>query len=281
MCLKFAVKLLIFLYIAFVLISSVGASFGGALGGALNLLAYALPVFVGFAASRRLRREREERAGVAESEPSLFSLDGGGAIDTLVLAMPVIALAFLISYLTSLVLTLGGAEATAVPDAPLYEMLIAHALVPSVLEEMLFRYLPMKLIAPYSKRWCVVISSVTFALLHLNFFQIPYALFAGAVFIMLDLAALSVWPSFILHLLNNTISVLWIKFAEAPTYALWHIIALVILALLSVPFIIRRRARCKDALGRVLDAGEPLTDYYPILVFGLFTVLLSFYNLLS
>ena len=109
-------------------------------------------------------------------------------------------------------------------------MLIIHALLPSFLEEMLFRYLPMKLIAPYSRRLCILLSSAYFALIHFNLFQIPYALLAGLVFITVDLWADSVLPSFILHLLNNVISVLWIKYSASWEFATWYTVILVSLS---------------------------------------------------
>lgn len=257
---KNAVKLFTYFTLVFIILHLASALFSGVIATLVRVVAFALPAFAGYTASRRLKKEREEIAGVAERESTLLSLDGGSAAKLLTLLFPVIAIVFLISYLTSLLLGAIGADSTGVEDAPLIEMLLLHALMPAVLEELTFRYMPMKLLAPYSRRWCVILSSLYFALIHMNAFQLPYALAAGFIFIVVDIACDSIWPSFLLHFLNNAVSVLWIKYSGDPGFALWFVITLVALALLSlIPIVIRRKSYLAD-LKAALEDGEPLTE---------------------
>ena len=176
-----AVKVYTFLTIAFILLCSASGMLPEPFNIIFEIISYGSLVFCGYLASRKFKREREERAGVAESEATLFGIraDRLGGIAPLI--MPTLGVIFLISYLASLLLGLLGLTGATVEDAPLFEMILLHAVLPAVLEEMLFRYLPMKLIAPYSKRLCVVISSAYFALIHMSLFQLPYALLAGVV----------------------------------------------------------------------------------------------------
>ncbi|MBR2930167.1 MAG: CPBP family intramembrane metalloprotease [Clostridia bacterium] len=274
-----AVKLYTVLVLIFIVLYSLAPAFG-ILGVALELLAFAIPVAVGFVASRRYKREREEAKGLAEAESTLFGLSGDAALDLLPLVAPAVALIFLISFLTSLLLGALGMTADHVENEELWKMLLLHALMPSLLEEMLFRYLPMKLIAPYSRRTAILISSLFFALIHMSLFQLPYAFFAGLIFILIDLAADSVLPSMIIHFVNNTISVLWIKYAADPGFATCYVVILAALALISlIPIIIRRR-RYAALLKDVTAKGEVLTDYSAPLILTALSALLMLGSIL-
>lgn len=275
-----AVKVYTFLTLAFLLASSAAGMLAAPFNIIFKIAAYGVPVFVGYLVSRKFKREREEIAGVAEAESTLVGIKPCRLAGLAPLVMPTLGLIFLISYLTSLLLGTLGIAGSTVEDAPLFEMLIIHALVPSLLEEMLFRYLPMKLIAPYSRRLSIVVSSVYFALIHFNLFQIPYALVAGVIFIVIDLWADSVLPSFILHLLNNAISVLWIKYSASAEFAMWYTVILVSLSLLSlVPIVIKRKEYIRGFL-KTTDKGETLTDRYALMLFVIFASLMTLMNYL-
>ncbi|MBR7116514.1 MAG: CPBP family intramembrane metalloprotease [Clostridia bacterium] len=278
---KNALKLLTLLCIAFILLNSAAGSFGGALRVVLQCFAFALPVVIGYVASRRFKREREEIAGVAESESTLFELSRSSLREFLPTVAPTVAVIFLLSYLTSLLLGALGMTGNTVEDAPLYEMILLHALIPSVLEEMLFRYLPMKLLAPYSRRACVIISSLYFAVVHMSLYQLPYAFAAGLIFIIIDLACESVLPSVILHFINNTVSVLFIKYGENPDFALWFVIIMVALALVSLIPIIIRRKEYIESVRRALLKGEGIGELFAPGVFTVMCVLLSILNTLT
>ena len=276
---KNAVKLFTFLVLAFLLIYSTSASMPVPFSIIVELLAFALPVGVGYAASRRYKQEREEVAGVAERESTLLGLSGDSARDILPTIAPTLSVIFLVSFLTSLLLGALGLSGRTVEDAPLFEMILIHALMPALLEEALFRYLPMKLIAPYSKRWCVLLSSSYFALIHMNLFQLPYAFLAGLIFIVIDIAADSVLPSLILHFVNNVISVLWIKYSADGVFVLWYLVIMISLSLVGLAFIFLRRKKYIALIKGVYEDGEPLTEVYAPVLLVCFTLTMTVMNL--
>lgn len=278
---KNAVKVFTFLVILFLLLNSVAAMVGGVGALILKVLAALVPVCLGYAVSRRLKTEREESAGLAEREDTLLMPNMRAVVSPLPLLAPIIAVVFLISYLTSLLFGLFGMESAAVADAPLYEMLILHALLPAILEESVFRYLPMKLIAPYSRRWCAVLSAVYFALVHMSVLQLPYALAAGFAFVLLDLAYDSVWPSLILHLFNNAVSVLWIKYSPHGEFAKWFVITMVAAALLSIVGVYFKRKEYISGFRSALDEGENLGEYYSPMLLICFCTVMIFLNTFS
>ena len=137
----------------------------------------------------------------------------------------IIGISFVISALLAL---LGKSNVTDV-SGPLVLELMRHALLPAVLEEMLFRYVPIKLLGGRSRRAAITVSSVMFALVHLSLSQIPYALLAGAVFAYITVMTGSILPSVFLHFANNAVSVIWMR---EPIFAPYVI--LIVLAFLSV-----------------------------------------------
>ena len=147
----------------------------------------------------------------------------------------IIGVSFVVSSLLAL---LGKSDAVDVSGSILPHLL-RHALLPAVLEEMLFRYIPIRLLGGRSRRAAIIVSSVMFALVHMSFFRIPYALLAGVIFAYITLLTGSILPSMLLHFANNTISVIWMRDPErAPLVIL---IVLAVLTLFSAVYIVIRR----------------------------------------
>ncbi len=160
---------------------------------------------------------------------------GRRILNTLPVIAPTLFIIIGISFLTSLLIfSLTGKESTVELPESLPLAILLYALLPSVMEELLFRYLPMLFIGKGSPRLCIVASAVFFALVHHSFFSIPYAFFAGLVFMALDLYAGSIYPSLIAHFLNNLISVLWILYSGSGAFAICYFGALIFLSLVSV-----------------------------------------------
>lgn len=263
-----AVKIVTFINMIFVVFLILSGSVGGILGEIIYYcLAFALPVAIGIYASSKLKYKREQIAGVAEEPDRLLSLDAGTVRRLLPFIAPSVAIVFAISLVTSLLLSLVGVSAPAVENKDLLSMLVVHALTPAILEEAVFRYLPLKLLAPYSKRWCVFYSALCFALIHCNFSQIPYAFAAGVIFMLIDVAFDSVWPSVILHFVNNTASVVWMKYCDG-TAASWIFVSVLIgFVLISMPFIFAKRRENLALLRGALDKGEKAEyTYAPLLL---------------
>ena len=262
-----AVKLVTLVNIIFIILLLASSSVAGYLGEVLYYFAFAAPIFIGFYASGTLKKKREEIKGVAEPEEKYTSFSGKKALDILPLIVPTVTVVFCISYLTSLLLSLAGIQGATVENQGIFKMLLIHALVPAFLEEALFRYIAMRILLPYSKRWCIIYSAICFSLIHCDFTKMPYAFVAGVVFMAVDIAFESVWPSVILHLCNNAASVLWIKYCASTTACVIFFSVLVLFSTVSVAFIIVKRRKYRDLLRGLFDRGEGFAvSYAPALL---------------
>ena len=218
----------------FILLLAVSGLFSGAISEVVYYLAFIAPIILTLILRNRI--------GSEYSAPRVTISRDGLAL-TLVLAAPVLALIFLISYLTSLLLSHFGEGNFADVSGNLFLVLITHAVITPILEEALFRYVPLSFLSGYSRRGAILYSAAFFALLHCNLYQLPYAFLAGLIFAAADIAFDSILPSVILHVLNNFISVLWLRYAGDVSFMYAYLIALFSLALISfsIIFLLRRR----------------------------------------
>ena len=262
-----AIKATTFMNLIFIIFLMLSGTVGGLFGEVIYYLAFMIPIALGIYVASGLKIKREEEAGVREpSDRHLsFSLEKG--VRLLPVISPSVALIFFASFITSLLLSLVGVSSTPVDNEGLLKMLLIHALVPALFEEALFRYIPMKLLLPYSRRWCVLYSALCFALIHCSFVQMPYAFVAGVIFMLIDVAFESVWPSVILHFINNTASVVWIKYCQGSNGA-WIFVG-VILFLSSVSFIVlfKHRKRYAEILKNTMKkSGSFDISYAPVIL---------------
>ncbi len=159
---------------------------------------------------------------------------------SLPLVLPSIAVVVLLAALTSYLLSsVGAMNAVGISGGTFY-VFLTYAVIPAIGEELLFRFIPLKLISPYSKKAALLVSAMLFSAVHANLFQIPYAFFAGIAFAFLDIISNSFAPSVVAHLLNNALSVALSSFAFSFVMKL-ILSALVILLVLSVFAVIFRR----------------------------------------
>lgn len=237
--------------VAFDLIFVVALAISGMLEGVISEIIYYLAFLVPICLSLLLLR-REGR----EETRSLFRITGKNLALSSLTFMPAVLIILLISYLTSLLLGIFGASAPTVEDAPILEMLLIHALLPALLEEMLFRFVPLRLLKGYSTRTVVVISALFFASVHCSLFQIPYAFAAGLLFVSLDIIFDSVYPSLILHFLNNALSVISIKYCDTPTASTIYLTVLISLGVLSAVLVYRLRKEYQARFYKLQKDGE-------------------------
>ena len=133
---------------------------------------------------------------------------------------------------------------------------ITIALVPAFCEEFLFRGVVLSHLMPYGKSTAIVVSSICFGLMHSNFQQFLYATVAGIVLGLVYVITDSIWPSTVIHMLNNAITILQAVIFERMEYeyavVAWMIVNCVIFALgiiSGVYLIIKyRRNNHKDEL---------------------------------
>ena len=195
------------------------------------------------------------RKGEYEGRINLLPKRGGFLI-TLPLIVPSVLLIMGVSFLTTLLMTLLNATPSAVPNYEFFSAFTLHALLPAVCEELVFRFIPLTLIAPHSKKSAILISALLFAFVHGNPYQIPYALVAGLIYTALDVAADSVIPSIILHLCNNTVALLWQGVLVHRGLAIHTLIIMGVLALLSLgAIVLMRKLYCKN-FSFLLDKGD-------------------------
>ena len=94
-------------------------------------------------------------------------------------------------------------------------------IVPAFCEEFLFRGLVLGNLLPYGKTVAIIGSALLFAAMHQSFGQFLYSAAAGIFMGLLYVHSRSIWPSTIVHLLNNLLSfVQVIVYARIPNEAM-------------------------------------------------------------
>lgn len=258
-------------YMLFLILLFLSGSTSGVVSDLIYLVAFILPMLVSFI---EIKDEKADRW-------QYLKLDKEGTKLTLLVLAPVIAVVFSLSALTSFIITaLTGATASVDIGNSLPIALFLHAFLPAVLEEMLFRYLPMRLLSANSKRVTVFVSALFFALIHHSFFSIPYAFVAGLTFMAVDLMCNSVWPSVILHFLNNTASVLFILYSGSATFVAVFLSVLGICTTVSLIFIILNRKKHIPRLRESLSSGERMSFNFNMMIFTLFALFIAVIDLL-
>ena len=89
-------------------------------------------------------------------------------------------------------------------SAVAFEILYLLIVAP-IAEELIFRGLVLKTIAPYGKKLAIVVSAALFGLMHGNLNQFLGAFVCGIVFAAIDVKYGSILPSIIIHMLNNSL----------------------------------------------------------------------------
>ncbi len=205
-------------------ILSLGGGFSEPLALVVRLIAFAVPTALAIWYSKANSGNRY----------AYLSLDKRGLL-LLPVLLPSLLIIFGLSFVVSLIIySLTGAQADMPVSGNIIFDVLSLAVVPALTEEMFFRYVPLKIIAPLSKKSALIISSVFFAVIHTSFFSIPYALAAGMLFMTIDLITESVWPSVILHFLNNLMSVAWMYGSGIEGFAEIYIAMFVLGAVLSL-----------------------------------------------
>lgn len=249
------VKLLTVVCLLFVFILLLSGTVKGVVSEIFYFLAFLLPLCAGLYLAGERKISTEE-----------FRINATGARMSLPLLFPTVGLVFLISYLSSAVIfaVFGENSSVDVGDS-IFTAIIMHALLPAVLEELLFRYLPMRLFSRTAPRFTILLSAGCFALVHHSFFSMPYAFVAGLIFMALDLAAGSIIPSLIIHFINNALSVLWIFYSGNGDFVLGFWIALGILSLLSLLYVFYLRREYREYFRPVFCSDEPrVATYAPL-----------------
>jgi sodium transport system permease protein len=163
----------------------------------------------------------------------------------------------------------------------LFIALLLHAVLPAVLEEGLFRYLPMRMLAKDNARVCILISALFFALSHHSLFSIPYAFVAGVAFMTLDIISGSVLPSLVIHLINNALSVIMMFYSVDGNSAILINTLIAILACGSLIYLVMIRERVRRAILENFSKKENYRFSYEILLLVIPTLVISLSELFN
>ena len=254
----------------------------GVLSEVIYYSAFVLPTILGILCDNKLRKEESAHDREYPEAKNILSFNKNGARLLLQVLFPTIALVMSVSWICARVITaVSGVQPTVDVGDNFLAAILIHACLPAVLEEMLFRFMPMRMLARHSARLTVVISSLYFALVHNSFFSMPYALLAGLIFITVDLLAESIWPSVILHFCNNLLSVVWIFFGARASVAMIISILIALLSSISVIFIIINRKRHIKRIKMLLSSGDSYKLGYTPLAVVVPTVFFAISELIS
>ena len=260
------------LYLLSLLLLMASGSLSGALSRVAYALAFLLPTVIGIYLTCRGENGKKELP---------LSLDSRAVGLFIPVIFPTVLLIVCASLLTSTVIWLVFGvknQVTLGDNLPL--AILSHAILPAVLEEALYRYLPLRLWGRDRGAGLVVISSLCFALLHRDFFVIPYAFLAGALFMIIDIITDSIWPSVILHAVNNTLSVLLIFYSQSKEFTVGFYVTLVILSAISAIFIFKKRDEYLKGLKKIFN-GEKVKLDAEILYLAIPTLALAAIGLAS
>ncbi len=94
--------------------------------------------------------------------------------------------------------------------------LLVMAVLPSLLEELLFRGCVLRVLRPYGDWLAILVSAALFGLMHGNIVQIPFALVVGVALGWLYVATDNIWLPIAVHFANNAVSV-------SMEYAMLHL----------------------------------------------------------
>lgn len=94
----------------------------------------------------------------------------------------------------------------------LFFAVIALAVLPALTEELLFRGIVLTEYQSVSVPFAVIISSLLFAMIHLNLARLPAYFFCGILLAVVAYATRSVFASMIVHLLNNVVALFLDRF---------------------------------------------------------------------
>ncbi len=244
----------------------VSGAFSGIASDVIYLGAFILPTVLGLYLGKRVG-VGIIKPGISKQQIKLF----------VPIVFPSVLLIMGISALTSLILTWAGAQNSVTVYPTFFENLIRHVILPALLEEAIFRYLPMSLFAAENRRACILISSLCFALIHCNLFQMPYAFVAGVIFMGANIIFESPLPSLILHVVNNLISVISLYYGKD----LLVILICAALSLVSVVLIILKRESYKVKIKHFFADKSKYKLSYSLLLIIIPTLIMSILNLLG
>lgn len=163
---------------------------------------------------------------------------------------------------------------------------VTVAVLPALIEEFAFRGVILNIFRKYSDGLAVLVSGVTFGLMHGNFAQIPFALVVGLVLGYIAVKTNSLLPGIIIHFMNNALSVTFTllstntDLSDSAVNLIDSLVLIVIgiLALLSFSVLSRKHSGFFKLLGadKMIEFKEKakIAFYSPtVLVFSVISIM--------
>lgn len=133
-------------------------------------------------------------------------------------------------------------------------MFVLVAVFPAIVEELLYRGVLYRYLRGHGVQFAAIVSSAIFGLIHMNFLQFFFASFMGVVCCYIYEATGKLRYSMLLHLLNNSVLVL---FSFLPLSDMANVVIQIVLGILSLivaaVFLARRKVRWG---GLMTDIGK-------------------------
>lgn len=118
--------------------------------------------------------------------------------------------------------------------------LLTVGILPAFIEEFVFRGIVMQPLRRYGDGFAIVMSAIVFGLVHGNLVQIPFAMVVGLIIGFFVVKSNSLWVGIVIHLINNTASVVLTMLLSGVSDVLGNLVVLAyygILILLAIVFL--------------------------------------------
>ena len=265
-------KILTLCYIVFFVFMTLASyDFEGVLSDILYCSAFILPVVIG---ECYIAREGGERSF------AILLPNARVPYVTLLFLAPSVAAVSLISFLTTLAInaTTGASDSVELVGSR-FSRIATHALAPAILEEMLFRYLPYRLLRDYPTKTAVAVSAIAFSCAHFNLFRIPYALFAGVTFSLMLYLSGSIIPSVLIHFINNLTSVVVLTYSDSSAVKIGVFVIYSLLLCLSLVIFALKRNEIKSLFRSEFTENKKIGFPCEILLFAIPAIILAIISL--
>ena len=165
-------------------------------------------------------------------------------------------------------------------------LIIYSAIVPAIVEEILFRKVILERLLPYGNVFAIVFSSVLFSAMHCNPSQFLYTFVGGVIFGIVALKTRSVVPTMVIHFFNNMLSVVYMTLYSFAPYNYYVIIMYTVdsvisfLGVLVICRLIRSNWSPVEHIRKEKTVNEAYLDFSPTLSFPrLFMILYALYSI--